>query len=258
MYQFAGKRIHSFDGIVDAAMLNQPFQYNFNIKPEPLERISSYGPPVASGGPFPLYSMGATSPQPQSSMQALRPQVSPGRTPSPMEYSPYNQSLIQSQLSPQYQPAHAVQHPSVSAHVQQQFPYARNTLQTQPQQQLVLNRVTSNYQELQTLDNAVGGVDGTDVTSVLDMDSQQYSFDGLNFDSAELAALGTALSENLSSGLSISDSSKSEMSKGMNAETSNVEESNNMTDSFTRITNSTIQELCTLNSMYKTTRGIDD
>ncbi|XP_076672034.1 dorsal isoform X3 [Andrena cerasifolii] len=243
-----------------AAMLNQPFQYNFNIiKPEPMERISSYGPPVASGGSFPLYSIGTTSPQPQSSMQTLRPQVSPGRTPSPMEYSPYNQSLIQSQLSPQYQPTggHVVQLPSVTTQVQQQFPYVRNTLQTQPQQQLVLNRVTSNYQELQTLGNA-GGVDGTDVTSVLDMDSQQYSFDGLNFDSAELAAFGTALSENLSSGLSISDSSKSEMSKGMNAEMSNVEESNNMTDSFTRITNSTIQELCTLNSMYKTTREIDD
>lgn len=56
---------------------------------------------------------------------------------------------------------------------------------------------------------SVGGVDGTDVTSVLDMDSQQYSFDCLNqLDSAELAAFGTALSENLSSGLSISDSSK--------------------------------------------------
>lgn len=57
--------------------------------------------------------------------------------------------------------------------------------------------------------NSAGGVGGTDVTSVLDMDSQQYSFDSsLNqLDSLELAAFGTALSENLSSGLSISDSS---------------------------------------------------
>lgn len=55
-----------------------------------------------------------------------------------------------------------------------------------------------------------GGGEATDVTSVLDMDSQQYSFDlSLNqLDSAELAAFGTALSENLSSGLSISDSNK--------------------------------------------------
>lgn len=55
-----------------------------------------------------------------------------------------------------------------------------------------------------------GEVKGADVTSVLDMDSQQYSFDSslIQLDSAELAAFGTALSENLSSGLFISDSPK--------------------------------------------------
>lgn len=44
------------------------------------------------------------------------------------------------------------------------------------------------------------------VNSVLDMDSQQYSFDmSLNqLDSAELALFGTSLAENLSTGLSIS------------------------------------------------------
>lgn len=53
-------------------MLSQPNQYNFNIiKPEPMERISPYGG-GAVGGSFPLYSMGTTSPQPQSSMQTLR------------------------------------------------------------------------------------------------------------------------------------------------------------------------------------------
>ncbi|XP_076239617.1 dorsal isoform X3 [Calliopsis andreniformis] len=245
-----------------AVILNQPVQYNFNIiKPEPIERISPYGGSVTSGGSFPLFSVGTTSPQPHSTMQTLRPQVSPGRTPSPMEYNSYNQPLIQSQLSPQYQStsSHVVQQSAAGTHIQQ-FPYVPNTLQTQPQEQLVLNRVASNYQEeLQTLDNT-GGISGTDVTSVLDMDSQQYSFDlSLNqLDSAELAAFGTALSENLSSGLSISDSSKPETSKAANVEMNNVEESNNMTDSFTRITNSTIQELCTLNSMYKPAREIDD
>ncbi|KZC09124.1 hypothetical protein WN55_11588, partial [Dufourea novaeangliae] len=244
----------------DAGMLNpQPIQYNFNIiKPEPIDRISPYGGPVTSGGSFPLYSMGTNSPQ--STIQTLRPQVSPGRTPSPMEYNPYNSHLIQPQLSPQYQPtsSHVVQQqPSAVTRIQH-FPYVHDTLPGQPQEQLILNRVTSNYQELQALDNA-GGVGGTDVTSVLDMDSQQYSFDlSLNqLDSAELAAFGTALSENLSSGLSISDSNKPETSKGINQEASTVGESSNMTDSFTRITNSTIQELCTLNSMYKPTRQID-
>ncbi|XP_076227278.1 dorsal isoform X3 [Nomia melanderi] len=240
-----------------AGLLNQPIQYNFNIiKPEPMDRISPYGGSVASGSSFPLYSIGSTSPQSQSTMQTLRPQVSPGRTPSPMEYSPYTPHLIQPQLSPQYQStnSHVVQQPTTGTHIQQPFPYVHDTLQPQPQEQLILNRVTSGYQELQTLDNA-GGVDGTDVTSVLDMDNQHYNFDlSLNqLDSAELAAFGTALSENLSSGLSISDSSKPETSKGANQGTNNGE-SSSMTDSFTRIT----AELCTLNSMYKPRQEVDD
>ncbi|XP_076629054.1 dorsal isoform X2 [Colletes latitarsis] len=246
-----------------AAMLNQPIQYDFNIiKPEPMERISPYGGAVASGGSFPLYSIGTTSPQSQSTMQTLRPQVSPGRTPSPMEYR-YNAPLVHPQLSPQYQPtnSHVMQPPSTGTQIQQQYLYVHNTLHAQSQEQLILNNVISNYQDgLQTLNDTAGGIEATDATSVLDMDSQQYSFDSsLNqLDSAELAAFGTALSENLSSGLSISDTNKPGTSKGANTEVSNVEESSNMTDSFTRITNSTIQELCTLNSMYKPRRQIDD
>ncbi|XP_053980095.1 proto-oncogene c-Rel isoform X3 [Hylaeus anthracinus] len=231
-----------------AAMLNQPITYNFNIiKSEPTERIPPFGGPVASGASFPMYSMGTTSPQPQSTMQALRPQVSPGRTPSPMDYkdySPYNSPVVQSQLSPQYQSTNnrAVQPPSAGIHVQQQFPYVHNALQ--PQEELML----------------AGGVEATDVTSLLDMDNQQYNFDSsLNpLDSAELAAFGTALSNNLSSGLSISDSNRPEASRGGNPEVVNIEESSNMTDSFTRITNNTIQELCTLNNMFKPTRQIDN
>lgn len=86
-----------------------------------------------------------------------RPQVSPGRTPSPMEYNSYNPHLIQPQLSPQFQStnSHVVQQPTTGTHIQQPFPYnIHDTLQTQPQGQLILNRVTSGYQELQTLDNA--------------------------------------------------------------------------------------------------------
>ncbi|XP_029047866.1 proto-oncogene c-Rel-like isoform X3 [Osmia bicornis bicornis] len=236
-----------------AAILNQPIQYNFNIiKPEPMDRISPYGGQVASGGSFPMYSIG--NPQPQPTMQTLRPQVSPGRTPSPIEYSPYNPTLIQSQLSPQYHPtsSQVVQQLSINAHAQQ-YPYLQNTLQ--PHEQLLLNRTTSNYPELHTLDNAVGGVKGTDVTSVLDMDSQQYNFDPSfnQLSSMEFDDFGTHLSENLSSGLSISDSTKVEPNIGANTEANNVEETNNMTDSFTRITNNTIQELCTLNNLYKPT-----
>ncbi|XP_017877915.1 proto-oncogene c-Rel isoform X3 [Ceratina calcarata] len=229
-----------------AAVLNQPFEYNFNIvKPEPIDTMSPYGGNIASGGAFPSYPMGTNFPQPPSTMQTLRSQLSPRRTPSPLEYSPYNPGLIQPQLSPQYQPpgSHIVQQSSM----QQQFPYIQNTLQMQQQEQILLNSVTPPYHNDFPLNN-----DGTDVTSVLDMDSQQYSFDLNQLDSAELAAFGTALSENLSTGLSISESTKPETNKGANAEPSN------MTDSFTRITNNTIQELCNLNDMYKSTRKVDD
>ncbi|XP_076765856.1 dorsal isoform X3 [Xylocopa sonorina] len=242
-----------------AAMLNQPIEYFNIIKPEPIDRISPYGGSVGSGGAFPLYPVGTTSPQPQSSMQTLRPQISPGRT-SPMEHRPYNPTLIQPQLSPQYQL------PSTSNIVQQpagthmQFPYTHNVVQVQLQDQLLLNRVTPNYSEgFQSVDNA-GGVVEADITSIFNMDNR-CGFDlnlnnSLNLDLAELAAFGN-LSDNLSSGLSISDSTKPETSKGANAGPSSVEENSNMTDSFTRI-NNTIQELCTLNNMYKPTREVDD
>ena len=83
-----------------------------------------------------------------------RPQVSPGRI-SPIEYNPYNPALIQSQSSPQYQSTnnHIVQR-LTEMYAQQQFPYVHDMLQIQPQEQLVLNRMTSNYhEEFQSLDN---------------------------------------------------------------------------------------------------------
>lgn len=174
-----------------------------------------------------------------------------------MEYSPYNPPFIQPQLSPQYQPTSshiALQQSSSGTHIGvQQFPY--DPRQLHPQEQLLLNNVTRNYQEelQQTLNNTgmfshiyvflrmyayaycynariihhriilfphnlkmykshipIRSADVMEGISVLDMDSQQYSFDlSLNqLDSAELAAFGTALSENLSTGLSISDPTK--------------------------------------------------
>lgn len=85
-----------------------------------------------------------------------RPQVSPDRT-SPMEYRLYNPALIQSQPSPQYPStsSHILQQPSIKTYTQQQFPYVHDTLQIQPQEQLTLSKVTSNYhEEFQSLNNA--------------------------------------------------------------------------------------------------------
>ncbi|XP_033327213.1 dorsal isoform X3 [Megalopta genalis] len=216
---------------------------------QPIDRISLYGNPGASGGSFPIFSV-ETSPQHYPAMQTIRPPVPPqGRTPSPMQYNAYSPHLVQAQLSPH-------QYPSTNDPiVQQTFPYnIPDTSPVQLQEQLLMDRVTPTYQGLEL--DATGRVGAADATSVLDMDSQQqYSFmSSLNqLDSAELAAIGTALSENLSSGLSISDSNKSETSKGANQGANNGE-SSNMTDSFTRIT----AELSTLNSMYKSRQEVNE
>lgn len=67
------------------------------------------------------------------------------------------------------------------------------------------------------------------------------------------------LSENLSSNLSISDIKVSQAEVGRNVGTDAAVSSgngngNNMTDSLTRLTTNTIQELCTLNNMYEPNR----
>ncbi|XP_012283784.1 proto-oncogene c-Rel isoform X2 [Orussus abietinus] len=234
------------------ALLNAPVQYNFRlVKPEPMERVSPYGGGIAAGGASPLYPIATTSPQPSSSMQTLRPQSSPGRTPSPMEYTSYNIPLQQQNLPFQHLPTSqsltlpstSTQHPQLSYIPQQ----------SQSIEQMGLNRVSSaQHAAFQPLNP--GRAEGaTADVGVLGLDNQQYNFDmSLNpLDSAELrelALFGTALSENLSSGLSISDPVKPE--QGREAAESNTG-GNEMSDSFLKLTNTTIQELCTLNNIYK-------
>ncbi|XP_024946599.1 chromatin modification-related protein eaf1 [Cephus cinctus] len=253
-----------------SAMLNPPVQYNFNlIKSEPVEPGSipyvgsPYGGGIATGGTSPMY-VPSASPLPQTPavMQNLRPQQTPGRTPSPMEYSPYNINLPQQQnLTLQYQAQHNMQtvSPVPSMHEQQQqLSYVAQQHQRQ-QQQIPLNILTPEQDEaaFQQMVNP-GDMEGaTGVT--LDMDSQQYHFDmnvNLNLDSTDLALLDTALSENLSSGLSITDPIKKSVSvKCTDAQDASMAaEVSEMTDSFTRLTRNTIQELCTLNNIYKPSR----
>ncbi|XP_076297574.1 embryonic polarity protein dorsal-like isoform X2 [Lasioglossum baleicum] len=219
--------------------------------PEMLDQAPE--PTGASGGSFPLYPL-RTSPQHDPAMQRSpvlsqnmlhrSPVLSQGRPPLPVVYAPYHTNLMQRHLQFQY--------PSTSSHIEQPFAYAHDASQVQLQEQLIMDRVTPDYQGLEL--DAAGIVEGGDATSVLDMDNQQYSFESSlgQLNSAELAAIGTALAENLSSGLSISEAHKSETSKEANQ--GNNEESNSMTDSFTRIT----AELNTLNSMYKPRREVDD
>lgn len=94
--------------------------------------------------------------------------------------------------------------------------------------------------------NAMNVVDsaGAGLSSVLDLDSQELT----QLDSAELAGLNlfdANLSENLSNNLSLSD---------IKTDTHHVKEDvaqENMTDSFTRLTTATIDNICNLNNMYK-------
>ncbi|KAL6447394.1 hypothetical protein ACFW04_001538 [Cataglyphis niger] len=213
---------------------NQPISFNI-IKAEPAGRISPFTGP-ASAGNFDLQSV-TSSLQPHNSMQALRPQVSPGRTPSPMEYTTYNPSLVQQQYQPNIQPIM----PNVSAMTDvQAFSYVDQLqLQSEPNL-LMLNRVTS---ENQGDSQPANNIETAGAPCLLDMDSQQFNFD---WNSADLADFGANLSANLSTGLSISDSIQPEVG-------SNIEERNSMTERITWIN----QELSALNKILKPNREND-
>jgi len=88
----------------------------------------------------------------------FRPQISPGRTPSPMEYSTYNPSLMQPQYQPNIQPIMQQPNMSLTTDVQQfsyqsQLPDQSQLHQPEPNL-LMLNRVTPENQDgLQPLNN---------------------------------------------------------------------------------------------------------
>ncbi|KAK0092060.1 hypothetical protein PV326_002295 [Microctonus aethiopoides] len=234
-----------------ASMLNPSIQYNFNVvKPEPMDTML-YGGSMSVGGTSPLASLKDSCPS--SPRQTLRPIHSPGhRTPSPISYmtshvgamqlQPPQDLIYQNQLSPGNAsvnfPSDAVANP------------------------IILSRVTPDPSEPIKLQQLV---DTDGANSILDLDSNQFSFDMNQLDnfnplnSAELAVFGTALSDNFSNGLSISEPNKAQPVKELSDDTAmNLGESSSMTDSFTRLTNTTIQELCTLNSIYNPTKDRKD
>ncbi|XP_024871834.1 uncharacterized protein LOC112454582 [Temnothorax curvispinosus] len=199
-----------------------------------------FGGPGTSTGGFTRLQPVRSSSQSHSSMQTLRPQVSPGRTPSPMEYSSYNPSLIQQQYQPNIQSLMQQPNMPITTDVQQflyptQLPQPDQSQLHQPEPNLLmLNKVTPNQGELQPLNNI--GTAGA--TCLLDMDNQQYNFD---WNSGDLADFGANLSANLSTGLCISDS--------IQPEANNTEE-NATNDGISWIN----QELSDLNKMLKTKR----
>ncbi|KAK0178886.1 hypothetical protein PV327_007729 [Microctonus hyperodae] len=234
-----------------AGMLNPSIQYNFNVvKPEPMDAML-YGGSMSVGGTSPLASVKDSCPS--SPRQTLRPIHSPGqRTPSPISYmtshvgamqlQPPQDLIYQNQLSP----GNA----------------SSNFLSNAVANPIILSRVTPDPPESIKIQQLV---DTDGANSILDLDSNQFSFDMNQLDnfnplnSAELAVFGTALSENLSRGLSISESNKAQSVKEISGDAPmNIGESSSMTDSFTRLTNTTIQELCTLNSIYNPTKDHKD
>lgn len=87
----------------------------------------------------------------------FRPQLSPGRTPSPMEYSSYNPSLIQQQYQQNIQPIMQQPNLPVATDIQQfsyqaQLPDQSQLHQPEPNL-LMLNKVTPNQGGLQSLNN---------------------------------------------------------------------------------------------------------
>ncbi|XP_026824390.1 uncharacterized protein LOC105283200 [Ooceraea biroi] len=210
---------------------NQPVSFNI-VKAEPVDRVSPFGGSGITPAGFNLQPVRSS----HSNMQTLRPQVSPGRTPSPMEYSTYNPSVMQQQYQPNIQPI--MQQPNLPAAADvQAFSYMPDQPQLQLQQtepNLMLNRITSENRgpDLQPINNI--GITGG--ACLLDMDNQQFNFD---WNSADLADFGANLSANLSTGLSISDS--------IQPETNNAEEDNSMTERTTWIH----QELTALNKILK-------
>ncbi|XP_046820608.1 embryonic polarity protein dorsal-like isoform X4 [Vespa crabro] len=254
-------QIHLCIGNTDAAATYQPMQYFNIIKPEPMEAVPPFGGIVTTKGSFSLHSMG-TSSQPQSNMQTLRPQVSPGRTPSPMEYNPYTSPVMQPHLSPQYQPStsNVTQQPSVGIHVPQQCSFLQENNLQDAEQLIALNKITSEQQNtgLQPIYNN-DNLEKIDMTTGLSIDSQQYFDLSLNSaDLAEFSVFDNTLSTNLLSGLSISEYTKDGTSENANLEANCVGDNNTMTDSYTNLTKNTIQELCSLNDIYKPTRSHDN
>ncbi|KYQ47671.1 hypothetical protein ALC60_13427 [Trachymyrmex zeteki] len=85
--------IHVLCNIV--ATGNQLIGFNI-IKAEPVERIPLFGSSGANTSNLNLQPISSFS-QPHISIQTLRPQMSPGRTPSPMDYNP---PLVQQPYQP--------------------------------------------------------------------------------------------------------------------------------------------------------------
>ncbi|XP_031785072.1 embryonic polarity protein dorsal isoform X2 [Nasonia vitripennis] len=208
-----------------AGLLKQMPQFNYNIlqpvKIEPADRLSPFGGPQM-----------ATSP-PMFQGTGLRPINSPRPTPSPMECTAmYNIPPPQQNLRSQLQPI-MIQQGSPSPLLIQD-PMVANIAPEPPKSNFLLG-------DASIISDAIGNA--INIGNVMDDNQPQQDFPDLSFSQLDNVDLNS---------LNISDIVK-EAVNGTEAAGNTVDETG-MTDSFTKLTRNTIQELCSLNNMYKPTR----
>lgn len=186
-------------------------------------------------GVSPIFNpQGAISPQPY-----IFPQDTLlGRTPSPLDvqhtYNTYNQFPNLNHL----QTSNIA--PSITSQLQNNFLLTNNNWNLPTIQETNTNNLNADAFNLNEATNMNIMEMPTGLSSVLDLDSQELK----QLDTGDLAGFicEGSLSQSLTNNLSINDN------KNMMKQEENHE---NMTDSFTRLTTATIDNICNLNSMYK-------
>ncbi|XP_049790024.1 embryonic polarity protein dorsal-like isoform X2 [Schistocerca nitens] len=225
--------------------MQMPVLHHPTIKREPVETVTT-------PGPSPYMFAGAQSPMFVGAVSAsASPAHSVGRTPSPMDYvMPQPQQQQPQQPPPHQHPHHQQQQQQqqqnyqMEAKLQEILAAGRLQPAQFPSQAHTVQHPTVQVPQQRIADVTSGAGGGTEL---LDLDSQQLSLG--NIDSGDLANFGlfyNSLSENLSSNLNLTDGG------GAAANTEAVG-GTNMTDSLTRLANTTMQDICSLNSMYKGT-----
>ncbi|XP_011496611.1 PREDICTED: proto-oncogene c-Rel-like [Ceratosolen solmsi marchali] len=215
-----------------SGLLNPLPQYNFNlIKSEPSDRLSPFGGPSISSATSPtMFQVGNTNAG-AGNFCTLRPIHSPERTPSPMECPLYNIPPVQSGLGCcSLQPIMIAQTSPSPMLVQDTMV---GSLSIEPDVHYPLG-------DTNIISDAIGNA--INIGNALDTTQQTSDFD-LNFSQFDNVDL---------TNLNISDIVKEAVNGEEGAST--IAEESCMTDSFTKLTRNTIQELCSLNNMYKTTR----
>ncbi|XP_043491218.1 embryonic polarity protein dorsal-like isoform X3 [Polistes fuscatus] len=229
--------------------LQSPPQPQLPLQSQPLSNLQTLRPQVSPGR--------AASPM-EYGLYNLKPQVSPCQTASPMEYNSYNPLLTQTHLPPSYQPlsSNMTQQPSVGISAPEQYSFLPESNLSNTEQ-MILSKVTP--KQLNTglepiYDN--GDLDKINIATDLGINQQYFDLTLNTVGLGEFETFDAELSTSLLSGLSISEDLKDEGNENVKLETDNVGE-NNMTDSYTNITKNTIKELCDLNDIYRHNKSDD-